>query len=149
MTIKKPFHPLYYSTLIAISAVFLAVGDVTADSIVQEAYLKASNTDEGDRFGSSLAMDGDTLVVSGGGAAYVFVRDGSGTWSQQAYLDGFGGWVVALEGDTLVVGASSEDSSARGVNGDQSDNSSENSGAAYVFYLSVSPKILAINQIDG
>jgi hypothetical protein len=33
----------------------------------------------------------------------------------------------------VVVAAIVEDSSARGVNGDQSDNSAENSGAAYVF----------------
>jgi|GEM_PF-5692871 len=83
MTIMKPFHPLYCSTLFAISAVFLAVGDVTADTIVQEAYLKASNADEEDWFGGS----------------------------------------VALDGDTLVVGAIRDDSSARGVNGNQSDNS--------------------------
>ncbi len=109
MTIMKPFHALYCNTLIAISAVFLALGDVTADTIVQEAYLKASNTDAGDSFGDS----------------------------------------VALDGDTLVVGAKGEYSSARGVNGDQSDNSSNSAGVVYVFDLSASPKILAIDQIDG
>ena len=84
------------------------------------------------------------------------MRDGSGTWSQQAYLKASntdaGDWFgrsVALDGDTLVVGALFEASSARGVNGNQSDNSSENAGAAYVFVLSASPKILAIDQTDG
>ena len=56
---------------------------------------------------------------------------------------------MALDEDTLVVGAYWEDSSARGINGDQSDNSSEDAGAAYVFDLSASPKILAIDQIGG
>ena len=74
----------------------------------QQAYLKASNIAEGDRFGYSLSLsdDGDTLAVGaigedssatgvGGsqtdnsadqaGATYVFARTG-GTWSQQAYL---------------------------------------------------------------
>jgi hypothetical protein len=75
------------------------------------------------------------------GAAYVFVRNGT-TWTQQAYLkasntealDGFG--AVAVSGNTVVVGALSEDSSATGVNGNQSNNSALSSGAAYVFVRS-------------
>ncbi len=133
---------------------------LTVDPIMQTAYLKASNTDAGDEFGFSVAISGDTVVVgapeedstatgvngdqldnssSRVGAAYVFIRTG-GSWSQQAYLkasnpeffDRFG-YSVAISGDTLVVGAPFENSSATGVNGDQSDNSAANSGAAYVF----------------
>jgi hypothetical protein len=40
---------------------------------------------------------------------------------------------VAVSGDTAIVGASSESSSATGVNGDESDNSAGGAGAAYVF----------------
>lgn len=40
---------------------------------------------------------------------------------------------MALSDDTLVVGAHLEDSSAIGVNGNQSSNGSSSSGAAYVF----------------
>ena len=136
-------------------------------ALVQQAYLKASNTESGDRFGQELAMDGDTLVIAapaedGGasgingnesdntqpnaGAVYVFVRDGNG-WSQQAYLkasnsqgsgpgDMFGdqfGASVSISGDTIVVGAPTEDSNATGVGGDQSNNGARRSGAAYVF----------------
>ena len=43
---------------------------------------------------------------------------------------------VAISGDTVVVGAHWEDSNATGVNGNQSDNSAANSGAAYVFIRS-------------
>ena len=76
------------------------------------------------------------------GAAYVFVRNGT-NWSQQAYLkasntgasDKFG-CSVAVSGDTVVVGAPGEASSATGVNGNQSDNSAIDSGAAYVFVRS-------------
>jgi hypothetical protein len=129
----------------------------------QEAYLKASNSDAGDRFGWSVAISGDTIVVgaygeassatgvdgnqasngsSNAGAAYVFVRSGI-TWSQQAYLkasntnadDSFG-YTVGIDGDTIVVGAQNEDSSAKGVNGDEASNGSPNAGAAYVFVRS-------------
>ncbi len=123
-------------------------------------YLKASNTGAHDRFGSSIALSGDTLAVGAlwedgavtdgdvdqssdsaprSGAVYVFVRS-DGVWSQQAYLkasnadahDQFG-VSVALSGDTLVVGAWLEDSAAKGVNGDQTSNTSSGSGAVYVF----------------
>ncbi|VAW66988.1 hypothetical protein MNBD_GAMMA09-1450 [hydrothermal vent metagenome] len=98
----------------------------------QEAFIKASNTDAGDMFGSSISVSGNTLVVGAvfessaattingdqndnsafsPGAAYVFVRSASG-WSQQAYIkasnaagfDGFG-TSTALYNDTLVIGA--------------------------------------------
>jgi hypothetical protein len=122
----------------------------------QEAYLKASNTDAGDQFGSSVALSGDTLAVgalsedsaargvgngqdddsaSGSGAVYVFRRTGT-TWQQEAYLKAsntdaadFFGARVALSGDTLAVGATAED----GAGGDEDDNTASASGAVYVF----------------
>jgi hypothetical protein len=130
----------------------------------QQAYIKASNTDNGDVFGwsVSLSTDGNTLAIGaqgeasnavgingdqtdnsagGAGAAYVFTRSGT-SWSQQAYIkasntgasDSFGGSVsLSADGSTLAVGATSEDSNATGINGDQTDNSASISGAAYVF----------------
>jgi hypothetical protein len=73
------------------------------------------------------------------GAAYVFVRT-NGVWTQQAYLkasnteadDGFA-QSVAISGDTIVIGATGEDSNATGVNGNRTDNSAPSAGAAYVF----------------
>jgi hypothetical protein len=126
----------------------------------QQAYLKASNTDKSDSFGRAVAMDGDTIVVGApiessgamgvdgdqdddsviaSGAAYVFVRAGA-TWTQQAYLkasdpelgDQFGS-AVSIDGDTLVVGARGEDSSATGVGADQSGFDAVESGGAYVY----------------
>jgi hypothetical protein len=49
-------------------------------------------------------------------------------------FDNFG-WSLALsaDGQTLAVGATGEDSTAKGVNGDQSNNDSTNAGAVYVF----------------
>jgi hypothetical protein len=127
----------------------------------QEAYLKASNTGPGDQFGYSVRLSGNTVVVgapfedsnasgvdgdggnnlsSSAGAAYVFVRSVAGTWTQQAYLkasntntsDTFGR-AVDVSGNVIVVGAPAEDSAASGVNGNGSDNSLSNAGAAYVF----------------
>jgi len=119
----------------------------SGDSWTQEAYIKASNAEADDNFGWSLALsaDGDTLAVgaineaSSSGAVYVFSR--SDEWEQQAYVkasnagaDDVFGYSVALsaDGDTLAVGAPFEDSSATGVDGDQSDNSASFSGAVYV-----------------
>ena len=133
---------------------------LTIDPLLQQAYLKASNTGSGDVFGYSVAVSGDTVVVgawgesssatgvngnqndnsaANAGAAYVFTRSGT-TWSQQAYLqasntnahDQFG-TSVAVSGDTVVVGANYESSNATGVNGDGSDDSVPQAGAGYVF----------------
>jgi len=119
-----------------------------ADTWSQQAYLKASNTGAGVFFGHAVAVSGDTVVIGaysessgaiGSGAAYVFVRNGV-TWSQQAYLKAsnpgdtdYFGYSVAVSGDTVVVGALKEDSSTRGVNGDQTNNNAEDAGAAYIF----------------
>lgn len=75
------------------------------------------------------------------GAVYLFTRTGT-TWSQQAYVKGsnteafdqFGSAAgLSRDGRTLVVTALGEDSSAKGSNGNQADNSAMESGAAYVF----------------
>jgi len=124
-------------------AVYIYTRSVTQWS--QQAYVKASTAYAGARFGSSLALSGDTLAVGAvgeagsTGAVYVFSRDGA-VWSQQAYIrdansdasDNFG-YSVALSGDTLAVGACFEDSSATGIDGDALDNNRLNAGAVYVF----------------
>lgn len=126
----------------------------------QQAKLEASNADRGDRFGQSVAIDNNTVVVGANreqsasrevngdqgnndavsaGAAYVFSRSGS-KWSQQAYLkasnadkfDQFG-ISVAIADNTVVVGADGESSNATGVNGNQNNNERREAGAAYVF----------------
>ena len=43
------------------------------------------------------------------------------------------GYRVALSGDTLAVGAHTEDNNASGVNGNQANNGSTGSGADYVY----------------
>lgn len=100
--------------------------------------LIADERSAGDRFGTAVALDGDTAVIgapevdnflaSGVGAAYVFARAG-GAWGPQAtltaddggFLDRFG-TSVALAGDTAVIGAPEVDR-----------NGASDVGAAYAF----------------
>lgn len=121
----------------------------------KDAYLKPSNTGAWDKFGVTVALGPDVLAVGafqedggstgvGGnpdiagapdsGAAYVFRRVGS-DWAQEVYIKasntGMGdefGHGVAIDGDTLVVGAPRENSSAAG-----DDEAACDSGAVYVF----------------
>src|SRR5215510_13494500 len=125
----------------------------------QITYIKASNTHMGDHFGNggtleghgvALSGDGNTLAVGApyessslysAGAVYVFVRRND-AWMQQASLkasnpgqsDKFG-FVVSLsqDGNTLAVSAPGEGSAAKGINGDQNDNSIPEAGAVYIF----------------
>jgi carbonic anhydrase/acetyltransferase-like protein (isoleucine patch superfamily) len=94
----------------------------------EQAKLVAADGSCADYFGSSVALHGDTALVGaagddvvtqscpagggGQGAAYVFVRDTVGTWTQQAKLvaiDGQGadlfGHAVSLVGSTALIGA--------------------------------------------
>ncbi len=78
------------------------------------------------------------------GAVYIFTKS-AGQWSQQAYIkasnpgrnEQFGGRVtLSGNGSILAVSAVGEDSAATGINGDQSDDSAQRSGAVYVFVSS-------------
>jgi hypothetical protein len=86
----------------------------------QQAYLKESNTRVNNRFGKSVALSGDTVVVGApqedaySGAAYVFVRN-AGVWTQQGHLKESNprywsfaafGYFLGVSGNTVVVGGS-------------------------------------------
>ncbi|MCH8825082.1 MAG: FG-GAP repeat protein [Planctomycetes bacterium] len=88
------------------------------------------------RFGKSVSIDGDTLVVgapnyvpepTGPGLVYIYNRDAQGNWVEHANLvvcdaacgDGFGR-AVSIDGDTIIVGAPAAANS-------------EIDGAAYIF----------------
>ena len=75
------------------------------------------------------------------GAVYLFTRTGT-TWKQEFYVkasnaeafDEFGASVaLSRDGKLMAVGAPKEDSTAKGVNGNQNDNSAQEAGAVYVF----------------
>ncbi|MEZ5977592.1 MAG: hypothetical protein R3F34_05170 [Planctomycetota bacterium] len=90
-------------------------------SWLQVAVLQAGDGTTGDRFGATVAIDGDTIVVgapdddpsglSSAGSAYVFERDGGGNWNEAAKLVSpssgatrrFGAH-LDLDGDTIAVG---------------------------------------------
>ncbi|MFH1418536.1 MAG: FG-GAP repeat protein [Planctomycetota bacterium] len=103
----------------------------------QQAKLTASDAAADDRFGHSVAVLGDTILIgayqddtasgSNAGSAYVFIRTG-GVWTQQAKLTAsdaaaqdFFGFPVALSGDTALIGAYLD------------DDGGTSSGSAYVF----------------
>ncbi|HSN84954.1 MAG TPA: FG-GAP repeat protein, partial [Polyangiales bacterium] len=113
---------------------------------VEQQKLVAADGVAGDRFGVSVAIDGNTIVIGAErddpndasctgscdhGSAYVFVRDAFGVWTQQAKLtagdaassDTFG-CAVAVSGDTALIGSRGDDDNGNG------------SGAAYVFQRS-------------
>ncbi|WP_444918736.1 histidine kinase [Microbulbifer sp. JMSA003] len=134
---------------------------------VQQAYIKASNTEKGDGFGFvSLSSNGNTLAVgapnedgnatgingdesnndvTSSGAVYVFIRTDA-TWTQEAYLKAsttgeyyrFGSSIsLSNDGDTLAVGAYGESSDSTGINGDQTNDNANHAGAVYVFTRTV------------
>jgi hypothetical protein len=125
---------------------FGAVVVIDGDSVA----ISAPQEDSGSPGINGIESD-ESLVDSG--AVYVFVRDGA-SWTQQAYIkasnpggpdsvtgegDQFGGGEsplgpgIALEGDTLVVGAAGEDSGAVTINGDETDDGHTDRGAIYAF----------------
>lgn len=96
----------------------------------------ASDPSMFDAFGGDVAIDGDYAVIGVGSsaagvyadAAYVFERDSGGNWRQMAILatedvtgGGFG-TVVAIEGETIIVGCHAA-----------SHNSQMNAGSVYIF----------------
>jgi len=104
---------------------------------LQAAQIRPSDPDPTiyDRFGMSVALDGDRLVVSAVpylglalGSAYVFERDAAGNWSEVSKIvasdaelgDNFGD-SISLDGDRLAVGAPLDNDFGQG------------SGSAYAF----------------
>jgi len=125
-------------------------GSLTA-GWTQRAKLLASDGAADDRFGTSVAISGDTVAVgawgdddkgSSSGSACIFTRDVAGSltagWTQRAKLlatdgaadDGFG-WRVAISGDTVAVGAPGD------------DDKGSSSGSAYIYTRNVAGSLTA------
>ncbi|KAL7451894.1 hypothetical protein ACHAXS_000260, partial [Conticribra weissflogii] len=141
-----------FGTSVAISGDISLIGSPEDANGTGSAYVFARNEDgwdkvaklladdgaQSDRFGFSVAISGDTVVVGAygddkrgrdSGSAYVFVRTHGDGWVQMAKLlanDGKAvdmfGYSVAISGDTALVGA---------VHGD--DENISNIGSAYLF----------------
>ncbi|ACY14082.1 cadherin-like beta sandwich domain-containing protein [Haliangium ochraceum] len=122
---------------------------------LQEVYIKASNTESGDRFGSSVALSandrdpafllvgapGEDSAATGlggdqgngatqSGAAYLFLLGETG-WGQSAYVKASNTEGNDEFGSSVAVGANGFASGAPGEDGD--DNDVTNSGAVYIF----------------
>ena len=113
-----------YAISLSSDGLYLAVSAVGEDS-------NATGIN-GNQFNNSLNF---------AGAVYIYRRNGT-NWSQQAYIkasntnaDDYFGYLVELteDGSRLAVTSLREDSNSTGLNGNQSNNSASNSGAAYVF----------------
>lgn len=114
-----------------------AVGTVTRAFANNEFKLFPTLSGAGDRFGASVAVKANRAIIGApdgslengnSGMAYVFEKQGAGAWREAArieasdgeFRDGFGS-SVAIDGDTAIIGALSDD--ARAING----------GSVYVF----------------
>jgi hypothetical protein len=115
LVVGAPGVGVGYANVYPVSPISVGLGQPTT--------LQPSDGAAGDEFGKSVAISGNTAVVgaplnrdrgANAGAAYVFVRNTNGNWSQQqkllgsdAYTDGdvFGADHIAIQGNTIVVGA--------------------------------------------
>ena len=101
--------------------------------------LSAGDAAAGDRFGVSVGVGDDTVVVGAygtddqRGAVYVFIRDSEAGWGQAAKLVASDGEIgdrfgvsLGVDGDTVVVGAHLKDLV-------EEDESWLDTGAVYVF----------------
>jgi hypothetical protein len=118
----------YFGSSVAIDGDTCVIGATGTNSNRGSAYVYTSDANgtwnqvaefngeaSGDKFGCSVAIDGDTCVIgaayttnSAAGSAYVFSKT-SGTWFLDAELSGeawdYFGSSVAIDGDTCVIGA--------------------------------------------
>ena len=105
-------------------------------SWTEQVKLIASDVAEGDHFGTSVSISGDTAIVgaywdddagSNSGSTYIFVRNGT-SWTEQVKLtasdaaaDNLFGKSVSISGDYTIVGAHGNDDAGYA------------SGSAYIF----------------
>jgi len=92
-------------------------------SRVNARYLVQSCNDQG-------CVDSEVLMVTGTLANAIGYIKANNAGRSDLFGDSVS---LSADGKTLVVGATWEDSAATGINGDGSDNSSDYSGAVYVF----------------
>jgi len=110
-------------------AAYVFVYDANSQTWTASQKLIDAPRTSGDNFGSDVAISGDTIAagapgVNGIGAVITFERSGA-SWSRQTAIvptdvfpnDGFGN-AVSLDGNTMIVGCSSQNSGA---------------GAAYIY----------------
>jgi hypothetical protein len=131
----------------------------------QQAYIKASNADAGDLFGSSVSIDGDILAVGAyveksnqntitngtgasnddnntlAGAVYVYKRSDS-TWAQEAYIKAanndagdYFGYSVSIDNGSLAVSSSREYSNQTTITNGTSASSNNSNAESGAVYV--------------
>jgi len=122
-------------------AAYIFTWSETSSNWSEQQKIKASDNQQGDHFGYSVAIsgDGNTAIVGargegGTGAAYIFTWSGT-SWDEQDIIhasdkqagDGFGNSVsISEDGNTAIVGANYEDAVV-------GTNTITDTGAAYIF----------------
>ena len=124
-------------------------------------YIKGSNNEYEDRFGTAVALSADGTAVAigspsedssangiegnetvddapGAGAAYVYRRDSGGTWVQQSYVKASNtdagdtfGASVALSSDAAALVVGATAEASN--SDDQNNDTAANAGAAYLY----------------
>lgn len=128
-----------------------------------QAFLKASNAEADDKFGTtvSLTADGNTLAVGAAGedsfgmgfsgdpsdnsrlesgAVYLFKRSNN-SWEEHSFIKAINSWgdkrfaqvSLSANGETLAVGAGGDSSSSTGINGEHFNGSTVSSGAVHLY----------------
>jgi hypothetical protein len=132
----------------------------------QQKKIVASDRESGQRFGCSLAIDGDYIIVGAYsddisstftdvGAAYIYKSE-NGNWIEKQKImasdyDGmdYFGWSVDIENDHIIVGAYNESQDTSGAN------TMSSSGSTYVFKLgndgiwTQKQKLIASDRAEG
>jgi len=114
---------------------------------VEQSHLTASDAVAGDRFGASIVVEDNRLLVGasrqhdGAGAVYIFERKADGMWAQVAQMtaadgadgDNFGG-AVAVSRNVALIGA---------------PGNNDNTGAAYLFNRDETGAWVARTKLTG
>ncbi|MGB2691825.1 MAG: hypothetical protein WBC96_04965, partial [Thermodesulfobacteriota bacterium] len=135
------------------------IGSAMPDVTTTETRIIASDQASGDRFGISVSIFGDMIVVgatgqdlsiSGDGSAYVYQRSAPGVWGneQQIFasdpsLSAIFGQSVSISGDTILVGSPQADE------GTSPDPVVNEQGAGYFFGVGAMLTIEKESNPDG
>lgn len=131
------------TTLLAIAATFMSIAPALADLGDQLFKLLPKDGEEGNRFGYSVAISGNTTLIGASfdGSAYLFDTTTGKQLFQLLADDGaagdFFGTSVGISGTTAIVGAKGHDD-----NGD-------NSGSAYIFDTITGKQLFKLLPNDG
>lgn len=137
-------------------------GNWTLEENIKASNVGNAGSDLYDQFGYSLALSGDGTKLAVGGydsscvrndpnnngctraGAVFYFAESNNSWNEEIYIkpaiinasDTFGASVaLSYDGSTLIAGAPKEDSNSTGIDGNESNNTEEDNGAAYIYNI--------------